>query len=170
MAAVAYAEARGITVIATTRNPEHIDGLKVLGADHVVIDNGTIHKQIKEIVPEGADYALELVGAPTLLDTMESIRLWGQVVVVGVLGGPPILEKLNLMDLPNTVRLSFFGSGLLGSEAMPLMDSLLNWIAGQMESGNIPSIHSRTFKSEDISSAHSLLDSGKAGGKIVVTF
>ncbi|MFV1983836.1 MAG: zinc-binding dehydrogenase [Thiohalomonadales bacterium] len=134
--AVTYAKLRGLTVIATTRNSNSIDKLKSMGADHVVIDDGNIHDQIKAIVPEGVNNALEIVGAATLKDTLKSIRPWGQVVVVGLLSGPPVLESFNLMgDLPGTVKLSFFSSGLLGTEALPLKESPLNSIADQVASG-----------------------------------
>jgi len=171
MAAVVYAKARGLTVIATTRNPASVDKLKSIGADHVVIDDGDIHEKVREIIPEGVDNALEVVGAATVKDTLKSIRQWGQVVVIGLLGGAPVLESFNLMgDLPNTVRLSFFSSGLLGSEELPLSESPLNWVAEQIASGAMPSTIAKTFDAENIQEAHRLLDSGTANGKIVVTF
>lgn len=171
MAAVAYAKARGLTVIATTRNPDSIDKLKSIGADHVVIDNGNIHEEVKAILPEGVSNALEIVGAATLKDTLKSIRQWGQVVVIGLLGGTTVLESFNLMgDLPNTVRLSFFSSGLFGSDTLPLNESPLNWVIKQVATGNIPNTLAKTFGVEDIQEAHRLLDSGTANGKIVVSF
>ncbi len=171
MAAVAYAKARGLTVIATTRNPASVDKLKSIGADHVVIDDGNIHEKVTAIIPEGVNNALEVVGAATLKDTLKSVRQWGQVVVIGLLGGAPVLESFNLMsDLPNTVKLSFFGSGLLGSESLPLNESPLNWIAEQVASGAMPNTIAKTFDAEDIQEAHRLLDSGTANGKIVIMF
>jgi len=171
MAAVAYAKARGLTVIATTRNPASVDKLKSIGADHVVIDDGDIHEKVRAIIPEGVDNALEVVGAATLKDTLKSIGQWGQVVVIGLLGGAPVLESFNLMgDLPATVKLSFFSSGLLGSAALPLNESPLNWVAEQIASGAMPNTIAKTFDAENIQKAHRLLDSGTANGKIVVTF
>lgn len=171
LSAVVYAKLRGLTVVATTRNSNSIDKLKSMGADHVVIDDGSIHEKLKTIIPEGINNAIEIVGAVTLNDTLKSIRPWGQVVVVGLLGGPPILKSFNLMgDLPNTVKLSFFSSGLLGTESLPLIESPLNLIADQVARGGIPSTVAKTFNIEDIQEAHRLLDSGIANGKIVVSF
>lgn len=170
LTAVIYAKTRGLTVIATTRNPNSADKLKTMGADHVVIDDGNIHEKVKAIVPEGVNNAIEIVGAATLKDTLKAVRAWGQVVVVGLLSGPPVLESFNLMgDLPSTVKLSFFSSGLLGSEALPLKESPFNSIADQVASGVIPSTIGKTFNIEDIQEAHRLLDSGTANGKIVVS-
>ena len=170
LAAVTYAKARGLTVIATTRNVKSIGKLKSMGADHVVIDDGAIQEAIRALAPNGVDNALEIVGAATVKDTLKCVRRWGQVVVVGLLSGAPVLESFNLMgDLPGTVKLSFFSSGLLGTEALPLKESPLNWIADQVACGRIPSTIGNTFHIEEIREAHRLLDHGTANGKIVVT-
>jgi NADPH:quinone reductase-like Zn-dependent oxidoreductase len=171
MAAITYAKAKGNTVVATTRQPAHVDRLKQLGADHVIIDDGSIQDNIKALYPQGVDKAIELVGANTVIDTMQSLRRWGEVAFVGFLGGKPVKEQFHFMnDLPNTVKLSFFGSGLLGSSELPVSDSPLNWIAEQVRAGSIPSIHAKTFSIEQIREAHELLESNKALGKIVVTY
>lgn len=171
LAAVAYAKARGLTVIGTTRSEARKELVRGAGADHVVIDDGSVHAQVREIAPEGVDAAIEVVGASTVKDTLKAVRPWGQVAVVGLLGGPPIIESFNLMgDLPNTVRLSFFSSGLLGSPTLPLDSSPLNWVAEQVARGAIADSLSHTFTVDQIQDAHRLLDSGEAAGKIVVTF
>ncbi|MBY0515407.1 MAG: zinc-binding dehydrogenase [Bacteriovoracaceae bacterium] len=171
LAAISYANARGVEVIATTRNENSFEVLKRAGARYVVIDNGEIVDKVRAIYPSGVDKALEVVGAATVKDTMKCIKVWGSVAVIGLLGGAPVLEKFNLMaDLPNTVNLSFFSSGLLGSESLPLAESPLNWIAHQIESKKMPSLLAKVFSIEEIQEAHRLLDSGKAGGKIVVSF
>jgi len=169
LTAVAYAKMRGLTVIATTRRAQSTEKLKSIGADYVVIDNGAIHESVKSLLPGSIDNAIEIVGAATLLDTAKCIKPWGEIVVVGLLGGPPILESFNLMmDLPNTVKLSFFNSQLLGSDMLPLKDSPLNMIAEMVANGRIPSTLAKVYLFEHIQEAHNLLDSGKAGGKIVV--
>ena len=169
LAAVAYAKMRGLTVIATTRKAQSTEKLKSIGADYVVIDNGEIHENVKSILPGGIDNTIEIVGTATLLDTAKCIKPWGEIVVVGLLGGPPILKTFNLMmDLPNTVKLSFFNSQLLGTEMLPLKDSPLNMIAEKVAKGSIPSTLAKVYSFKDIKDAHNLLDSGKAGGKIVV--
>ena len=171
MAAITYAKARNLNVIATTRRPDRVEKLKALGAEQVVIDDGEIHEKVKAICPKGADKAIELVGAGTVLDSMNSLRHWGELCFVGFLGGPPIIEKLHLMnDLPNTVKLSFFGSGLLGSDALPITEAPLNWIADKLSSGDIPSLHAKTFNISEIQEAHRFLESNTALGKIIVTF
>ena len=171
LAALTYAKARGLTVIATTRNEARRQRLTELGADHVVIDSGEIADEVRKIVPAGVDKVLEIVGAPTVRDSLKTVKPWGQVAFVGLLGGAPVIEQFNLMgDLPNTVKLSFFSSGMLGSDQLPLSQSPLNWIADQVHQGLMPDITAEVFKAKDIQKAHAKMDENKAFGKLVVHF
>lgn len=161
---------RGLIVVATSRRAEGAEKLKAFGVDHVVVDDGQIRDRVLALEPRGVDHAIEIVGAATLLDTARCVRPWGEVVVVGLLGGPPILTDFNLMmDIPSTVKLSFFNSQMLGSEALLLRDAPLNAIANGIAGGSVPSSLAKVFPVEDIRGAHRLLDGGSAGGKIVVT-
>lgn len=169
LAAVTYAKARGLKVIATTRSPANAERLRAMGADDVVLDSGDIAEAVHDIVPGGVDAALEVVGAATLRDTVKAVRPFGGVSVIGLLGGAPVLESFHLMqDLPGAVRLNFFPSGLLGTPAMPLSESPLAWIAQQVAEGNIPSLRTQTFDFEDVRRAHAVMESDQALGKLVV--
>ena len=169
LAAVTYAKARGLHVIATTRAASNRDRLQQMGADEVVVDTGEIAARVREIVPSGVDAVLEVVGAATLRDSIKAVRPFGGVSVIGLLGGPPVLAQFQLMqDLPGAVRLNFFPSGLLGTPAMPLDESPLPWIAGEIAAGRMPSLRSGTFDFDDVRRAHSLIESDRALGKLVV--
>lgn len=169
LAGVAYGKARGLRVIATTRSADNQARLKQVGADHVLLDTGAVATQVKELAPDGVDAVLEVVGASSLRDSIKAVRPFGSVSVIGLLGGPPVLEQFHLMqDLPNAVRLNFFGSGLLGTAAMPLNKSPLVWVAQEVAAGRMPSLRSETFDFGDIRRAHSLIESNRAVGKLVV--
>jgi len=169
LAAVTYAKARGLRVIATTRSPGNRQRLQQMGADDVVIDTGEIAPKVREIAPSGVDAVLEVVGATTLRDSIKAVRPFGGVSVIGLLGGPPLLEQFQLMqDLPAAVRLNFFPSGMLGTSALPLDESPLPWIAGEVAAGRMPSLRSSTFDFDDVRRAHSLIESDRALGKLVV--
>ncbi|MFM0209588.1 zinc-binding dehydrogenase [Paraburkholderia sediminicola] len=169
MAAITYAKTRGLKVIATTRSPANADRLRKMGADDVIVDNGEIAAAVRQIVPVGVDAALEVVGAATLRDTIRALRPFGAVSVIGLLGGPPILEQFHLMqDLPAATRLSFFPSGLLGTPAMSLQESPLPWIAQEIAAQRMPSLRTQTFDFDDVRRAHSVMESDRALGKLVV--
>jgi NADPH2:quinone reductase len=168
-AAVVYAKARGLRVIATTRTIENAGRLKAIGADEVVIDSGDIADQLRSAVPEGIDIALEVVGASTVRDTLKALKPFGTTVVIGLLGGPPVLENLHLMnDLPGATRLAFFPSGLFGTPSLPASEAPLKWIANRLETGAMPSLRVQTFDFDAVPRAHSLIESDRALGKLVV--
>jgi NADPH:quinone reductase-like Zn-dependent oxidoreductase len=169
LAAVTYAKARGLKVIATTRSAANSARLQSMGAGDVVVDNREIAGAVRKIVPAGVDAALEVVGATTLRDTVKALCSFGGVSVIGLLGGPPVLEQFHLMqDLPGAVRLNFFPSGLLGTPAMPLSESPLPWIAQEVAAGRMPSLRTQTFEFDEVRRAHSLMESDRALGKLVV--
>lgn len=169
LAAITYAKARGLKVIATTRSAGNSQRLYQVGADIVVIDDGKIAPRIREIAPGGVDAALEVIGVVTLLDTLKAVRPFGGVSVVGGLGGTPNLEQFNLRgDMPGAVRLSLFPSSLLGTSDLPLEDTPLPWLVKEIAAKRIPSINSRTFAFDEVRQAHRLIESDRALGKIVV--
>ncbi|PMQ02722.1 2-haloacrylate reductase [Dyella sp. AD56] len=169
LAAVAYAKARGLTVIATTRMQENAGLLYEVGADEVIVDSGEIAAAVRHAVPAGVDAALEVVGASTLRDTIKTLRPFGAVNVVGLLGGSLALEQFHLMqDLPDATKLSAFSSSMLGTPAMPLSESPLSWVAKETATGRMASLLARTFDFDDVRHAHSLIESNRALGKLVV--
>lgn len=86
MAAAILAKRLGAaTVLATTRNPSKVEALTAIGVDHVLIDDGIIAAQVRSIIPTGVDSALELIGTPTLPDTLRATRLHGVVCFTGML-------------------------------------------------------------------------------------
>ena len=73
-----------------------------------------------------------------------------------------------MQDLPNAIRLSFFPSGLLGTAALPLIDSPLGAIAAGIAAGRIRSLRVRTFDFGQVREAHALMESDRVLGKLVV--
>ncbi len=169
LAAITYAKAKGLQVVATTRQEENRKLLLRYGAGEVIIDDGNVAEKVHSLFPGGVDCALEIIGAPTVKDTLKAIKPWGRVCVIGLLGGAPVLENFGLMsDLPNTVQLSFFSSGLLGSEQMPFSASPLQWIVEQVENKKMPSLLSKTYELDQIREAHSAIESNRSLGKSVI--
>ena len=73
-----------MTVLSTARNPGKAGTVTKAGADHVIIDDGHVARQVREILPGGVDAALELVGTPTLPDTLRSVRVRRMVCFTGI--------------------------------------------------------------------------------------
>lgn len=77
MSAAILAKRAGMKVLSTTRSPGKAAALTGIGVDHVLVDDGAVADQVRALLPGGADAALELVGTPTLPDTLRSVRVHG---------------------------------------------------------------------------------------------
>jgi len=102
-AAVQIAKALGAHVIAVTRNTEHHERLRALGANEVVLID-----EVHSLAP--VDVVLELVGAAHLSQAQHVLAPRARVVVIGVSGGGATLE-LNLLNVMRT-RATITGSTL----------------------------------------------------------
>jgi NADPH:quinone reductase-like Zn-dependent oxidoreductase len=168
-AALNIAADLGATVIATTRREDHAGLLRSLGAAEVVIDNREIAATVGQLVPGGADRVLDLVGNSVLRDSLKAVRAKGRVCQAGFLGGlGPVQDFLPIADMPSGVQFSFFGSFDVGTDAFPLPAIPLQSIVSKVEAGDYSARPAQVFAFEKIAEAHRLMDSGLAGGKIVV--
>ena len=110
MATAVLAKRRQMTVLATTRNPAKAGALRAVGVDQVVIDEGEVAPQVRAIVPNGVDKALELVGTPTLPDTLRATRVHGVICFTGMLSNEWTVRDFYPIEyLPRGVRLSAYG-------------------------------------------------------------
>ncbi|HUA07473.1 MAG TPA: zinc-binding dehydrogenase [Solirubrobacteraceae bacterium] len=169
-AAVGLAVDHGANVIATTRDPDRASLLADRGAHEVLIDDGELAPKVRATHPAGVDAVLDLVGNRALRDSLLSVRARGRVCQVGFLGGLEPLADFNpLVDLPSGVQLSTFASAfVLGDESFPTADVPLQEIVDKASRGVFAAKPVRVFPIEQIVEAHRLLDSGGAGGKLVV--
>ncbi len=164
MATASLAKDMGLTVISTTRRPERTQVLTDAGVDHAIVDTGEIADEVREIMPDGVDIALELVGTPTLFDTLRATRVHGVVCFTGMLSDEWIVEKFYPNAyIPSGVRLTAYG-GDSNDLPQPVLQRYLDAIAdGRI---NI-SIH-RVYALDQIRQAHTDMESNNATGKLVV--
>ncbi|WP_457654453.1 zinc-binding dehydrogenase [Rhodocaloribacter sp.] len=169
-AAVNIAAHEGARVLATTRNPNRLETLRNIGAHTPLIDAPDLSAQIRRRYPRGIDAVLDIVGTTSLLDSLRAVHPDGRVCVAGFLGGAEPLSGFDpLQHLPSGVHLSFFASAFsLGTPDYPLSDIPFDAIFDRAASGVYHAGPVRTFPFHAIRSAHELLESGAANGKIVV--
>ena len=164
LAASVLAKRAGITVITTTRNPHRRELLQRFGATHVLIDDGRVAQQVRELVPGGADGAIELVGTDALPDTLRSVRRGGTVCFTGMLSDNWTIPDFYPMDyIPNGVRLTAYHG-----EAVELPAHEFQHFIDDLESGlaTVPIGHVYPF--EEIVQAHRDLETSAHPGKLVV--
>ena len=154
----------GLTVVATTRNPDKAPLLTANRAAYVVVDNGHIAQNVKDIFPGGVNKVLELVGTSTLKDSLQCAARGGKVCMTGMLAEQWSIPEFAPMDfIPATVSLTVYDSGQVKAD----MGSLQDFISS-VEKGEIKLGIGRVFQLSEIAAAHQLMDSNLAGGKIVV--
>ena len=159
------AKVKGLTVVSTTRNPDKKQALLDNGADHVVIDEGTVEDQVRKIYPEGVNKVLELIGTRTLKDSLKCIAPKGMVCMTGILGNEWTMKEFTPMgDIPSLGRLTVY----MG-ESKNLSKELLQEFIDEVENGNINLNIDQVFELEQVSQAHQYMEDNKANGKIIVT-
>lgn len=164
MAATVLAKRNGLNVISTTRNPASADRLRELGADHVLVDTGSLASEVRVIVPDGVDAALDLVGTPTLIDCLRATRVHGVVCMTGMLSNQWTLPDFYPTgDIPSGVRLT----GYTG-DASDLPAWVLQEFLDDVAAERAPIPIGRVFQLHEIREAHRVMEEGTAGGKIVV--
>jgi NADPH:quinone reductase-like Zn-dependent oxidoreductase len=164
MATAVLAKQRGMTVLATTRNPVKSAALTAAGADHVLIDDGQVADQVHELFPDGADAALELVGTPTLPDTLRSVRVHGVVCFTGMLSNQWTVRDFYPIDyLPRGVRLTAYGG-----EAADLPPKLLQGFLDRVAAGTAVVPIGRVYRFDQIVQAHADMEANRVSGKLVV--
>ena len=164
MAAAVLAKQQDMTVFATTRSAAKADLLTGLGVDHVLVDDGAVAAKVRAIRPEGVDSALELVGTPTLPDTLASVRVHGVVCFTGMLSNEwTIKDFYPIAYLPRGVRLAAYGGDASDLPAEALQGFLDAVAAGR---ATVPIGHVYAF--DEIVQAHTDMEADQANGKLVV--
>ncbi|MGW3305311.1 zinc-binding dehydrogenase [Streptomyces sp. NPDC001073] len=165
LAAAALARWRGATVLATTRRPDRLAALKEHGVDHPLLDTGEVAPAIRELYPDGVDAALDLVGTPTLPDTLRAVRVHG----TGCFGGS-LSNQWTVRDfapneyLPRGVRLAgYFG------DASDLPAAVFQEILDAVAAGRLAFPVDRVYDGlEEVARAHDDMEHDRATGKLVV--
>ncbi len=165
MATAVLARQRNMTVLATTRNPAKRPALTGIGVNHVLIDDGHIAPQVHAILGHGAGTALELVGTPTLPDTLRATRVHGAVCFTGMLSNQWTVRDFYPIDyIPRGVRLTSYGG-----DAHDLPPRVLQAFLDAAASGDAVVPIDHVYRLDEIVEAHTAMEAGTAAGKLVVT-
>lgn len=164
MATAVLARRLGMTVFSTTRNPDRADVLRQIGVQHPLVDDGDVAAQVRRHIPGGVDTALELVGTPTLPDTLRATRVHGVVCFTGMLSNQWTVRDFYPIEyLPRGVRLTAYGG-----DAGDLPSSVLQEFLDDVAAGHASVPIHRKYGLEDIAEAHADMEAGRATGKLVV--
>ena len=165
LALIALGRRMGLTTLATTRRPERLAELVAAGADHALVDNGTIASLVRELIPGGVDGAVELIGAPTLPDTLRATRPGGTVCFTGLLSDEWTLPDFSPIDvIPTGVRLTAYSG-----EAANLPADILQGLLDDIATGAWTPPAIRVYEGlRSVAAAHRDLETGTGLGKKVI--
>jgi NADPH:quinone reductase len=164
LAAAALGRDLGATVLSTTRRADRVDALRAHGVAHVIVDDGRIAERVREIVPDGVDTAIELVGTPTLPDTLAATRVHGTVCFTGMLSNVwTVPDFYPIGYLPNGVRLTAY-SGDSSDLPAAVLQAYLDRIADGTTSLGQPQV----YRLDEIRQAHDDMEHNRVVGKLVV--
>lgn len=159
-AAIQLGKAMGAKVIGACRRESSFDKLWSIGADYCVVDDGQISRRHFKETP---NKVLELVGPKTLRDSLLTVTRPGFVCNTGILGNVFAVEQFDpIKYIPNGVFLSGFFSNY---PTQKIMDEIFDII----RRNHIKPLYSKVFRLDDIVEAHTLLEKGGAGGKMILT-
>jgi len=154
--AVQLARAYGAEVIAITRSEEKAERLREF-ADHVVVGL-KFAEEVKRVTGGGADYVVEIVGSPTMEQSIRSLSWGGKILLYGnVDPRTPASIPLGLLIMKDVSIISAGGGGRLH------LRKALELIAR----GGIKPIYT-TMPLEEAERAHDVIKSGRNFGKIVL--
>ena len=133
--------------------------------DHVIIDDGSVAAKVRTILPDGVDMALELIGTPTLPDTLRATRIHGVVCFTGMLSNEWTVKDFYPIDyLPRGVRLTAYGG-----DASDLPERVLGEFLQLVAAGKaVVPVHQH-YELDRVAQAHADMEAGVAAGKLVAT-
>lgn len=158
-AAIQLAKAVGAKVIAACRKKESFEKLKGIGADYCIIDDGQLSQQS---LPYKPNKILELIGPKTLRDSLLTVTHPGYVCSTGVLGNVYSVAQFDpIKYIPNGVFLTGFYSNFPSYQSINGLFDLINEV-------QLKPLYAKVFTLDQIAEAHTLLEKGGAGGKIIL--
>lgn len=165
MAATTIAKDLGVTVAATTRNSAKQAALQANGVDHIIIDDGQVAAAVRERMPTGVDAVLELVGQPTLKDSIACLRSNGIICQTGLLGDKWDYWVTNMPGASSSIRRTTYNSEAVNAANTK---DMLQTIVERVESGRYRLNIDRVFAMDEIVEAHRIMEESRAKGKLVV--
>lgn len=161
--ALQFAKAAGARVIATSSSPEKMEKLKALGADEVINyrDYPEWSSQVMAVTGNrGVDHVVEIGGAGTFAQSMQSCRNGGHISMIGVLAGfSGEVPTAAIMGRQLKVKGITVGNRRQQEDMIRAIDV----------NGIRPVIDDKRFTLEALADAFRYQESGGHFGKIVVT-
>jgi putative PIG3 family NAD(P)H quinone oxidoreductase len=169
--AIQLAKAFGCTVLTTAGSDEKCRFCEDLGADKAINYKSEDWQQVVRDATDGrgVDVLLDMVAGPYMQKNLDSMALEGRYVIIAFLQGPK--AELNMRVVLGR-RLTITGSTLRPQaveEKATIAIGVAEHVLPLLESGQVKPIIDSTLPLEQAAAAHTLMESSRHMGKIVLT-
>ncbi len=160
----------GLTVIGTASRPETADWVKQLGAHHVIDHSQPLLAQLQQLGIQQVDHVASLTHTDLHYDQLiEALAPQGQLALID---DPAQLDVVKLKRKSLSLHWEFmYTRSLFETPDMQAQHALLERVAQLIDAGTLHTTlgeHFGSINANNLRRAHTLLESGKARGKIVL--
>lgn len=161
--ALQFAKMAGAKVIATSSNEQKLKRLEELGANHVINYKkepkwGSLARELND--GKGVDHVVDVGGAETLEQSLNAIRVAGQISLIGILSG----QTCDINIVKSFVKQARLQGVLVGSRVQ--QQKMIKAI----EANQVTPIIDRVFALQDIVQAFEYQETNQHFGKICLEF
>ena len=159
--AVQLARLAGAYVIAQTTSPDKVDLIREMGAHEVVLHprGADFSPEVRRLTDgQGVDVLIDNVGTPLFEPMRRSLGIAGRWILIGQLTGQFVPFNPAQLFLKNQSMLS------VTSTSRAQLEDVL----ALMQRGQVKAIVSRSLALEEAGLAHTLMESGRITGRIVL--
>lgn len=168
--AIQLAKAAGLVVVATASRPETEAWVLELGADHVINHREDMAAQVRQLGIEHVDHVAILNDMRHWETAVELIRPQGGIVTIDDTNLPMPMEQMKLKAA--SLRWEFmFARSMFQTPDMIEQHKLLTYVGNEIDAGRIRTTLDTVLgpiNAENIRTAHAMIETGQAKGKIVV--
>ncbi|GAA1477572.1 NAD(P)H-quinone oxidoreductase [Nocardioides aestuarii] len=169
--AIQVAHALGATVFATAGSAEKLELCRELGADVAISYRD---EDFVEVVKErtdghGADVVLDNMGAKYLARNVDVLALEGRLVVIGMQGGTKAELDLSVLLRKRAAVIATSLRARPVESKAAICAAVVEHVWPLVADGRVRPIVHRTLPLAEAASAHALLESGDASGKVLLT-
>jgi NADPH:quinone reductase-like Zn-dependent oxidoreductase len=152
-------------------SPEKAKAVKALGADPILYKTEDFATMVKEKTGgNGVDVILDPVGATYLTKDIDSLKVGGRIVLIGLMGGKDSTIDLGLVLRK---RVQLIGSTLRGlslPEKREAVERFRKSCFQRFESGELKPIIDKVYPAADVREAHKHMEQNKNIGKILLSW
>ena len=170
-AIIQLAPKKGISVIASASTPEKCAYLESLGAPHVFCykERDEVEAVLSLTGGKGVDYLMDQYAGDRFAGQIPMLAKCGTILIYNTLGGLPVENVVKLLTdhYPRCIGVRAFSFHLYDDDPQGLA-ALRSEVFELLARGEIRPRIAAEFAQADVVAAHRLLDSGKAGGSIIL--